>query len=302
MKILVIGDCLIDHYIYAKTTRQSPEDKTIPVYDIEKEEYKVGGALNTALNLKSLSNSSIVSFSGIISTYATGIFLNNNILLDNCYYVVDKGKDNKLSTTDVLLKTRLIDIETNKQFVRIDNRKKYSDELINRYYQLFKRININEYDGIVISDYDKGIIYSSIVDNLFDYNGMVFVDTKKKDLSIWSNIENCIIKINEKEYLEIEKDTDKSIKNLIITLGCNGAKLIEYGKTKFELSVDNKIKNPDPIGAGDTFLSGFVSYFLKTNDFMESIRFANLCASKSVQMPGTSVVSYDEILGMWSGK
>ena len=113
---------------------------------------------------------------------------------------------------------------------------------------------------------------------------LVFVDSKRKDLSIF---DKSIIKINKKEKLECKAVNEG---NLIVTLGSQGA---SWRNTIFETE---KVEVRDVSGAGDTFFASFIAKFLTTNSFSKSIQFANKCSTSVVRKSGTSTVNLSEIL------
>jgi len=296
MKILVIGDSIIDHYIYGKIYRQSPEDHTIPVVDITRENHSFGGALNVVSNVKALfDKKDEICYSGIIAKYVKPELESMGVKLHNCYMVPGNRIDDKLSSSNLILKSRIIDDVTQKQIVRVDNRQIFNPFVANEYKTFFTDFCLEIYDCIIISDYNKGTISSEVISKLKKFKGVIFVDTKKKDLSIFKKLKNVIVKINLNEYVSIVNNSEKYIDNLIVTLGREGAELINNGKTTFKLHVENVVDSPNVCGAGDVFLAGLALSYMKTNSLMEAIRFANICASKSVEKPGTSVVTYKEV-------
>lgn len=178
-----------------------------------------------------------------------------------------------------IIKERLIDLKSKQHLVRID----YEQKIESVKYELIK--NLNSYDSIIISDYNKGAIDSLLIKQIIkNYNKPIFVDSKKNDLSIF---ENCIIKINESEYKNLKKLPKKY--DLIITLGENGAKHngIIYPTEKVQVF--------DVSGAGDSFISGLCVQYLLKKDLAIAIKFANLCASNVVKKIGTSVVGFEEV-------
>lgn len=143
----------------------------------------------------------------------------------------------------------------------------------------------NNYDAILISDYDKGLISGeSISDLIKDFNGPVFVDSKKKDLSIF---DDCILKINDKEKMSAFKFPNNY--QLIVTNGKNGA------------TFDGKVfPTPDVevfdvTGAGDVFFSSLCYFYLNTGKLDVAIQNATTLASKSVQHAGVYVLTKDDI-------
>tara|TARA_R110000744_G_scaffold378003_1_gene493594 strand:+ start:1150 stop:1911 length:762 start_codon:yes stop_codon:yes gene_type:complete len=143
------------------------------------------------------------------------------------------------------------------------------------------------YDYVVISDYNKGFITPSVADYICKkYKDIpVFVDSKKTDLSCFSN---CIIKINKTEFNNL-KDKNTKGNKLIVTLGEEGAQY--EGK----LYKTKKVEVYDVCGAGDVFLSSIVFGFAKYGSIERSIELANIFASFSVNKLGTYVLSKGDI-------
>jgi len=247
MKILVIGDACEDVYIYGDCNRLAPE-APVPVFVPQTKTSNGGMALNTYANLKSL------------------------------------GCDcDILHNEEKIKKTRYVDKKTNHIFLRVDTDDKKLKRINTKH--LDKNF-LNEYNAIVISDYNKGFLDEEDIEKICHNHPLTFMDTKKK-LGRWSK--DCTwIKINEEEYGK----TKEEIKNLehifddklIITLSEKGCR---YRKEIFPVE---KVEIKDLSGAGDTFLAGFVSNYLQTNNAKEAINFANECATKVVQKRGVNVV------------
>tara|TARA_R100000808_G_C2155541_1_gene168600 strand:- start:23942 stop:24718 length:777 start_codon:yes stop_codon:yes gene_type:complete len=174
-------------------------------------------------------------------------------------------------------KIRFIDKKTNYQIMRHD--------IEGHIVPLQTSSLPNEsYDAIVISDYDKGYITKELIRYIVShYNTQVFVDTKKHDMSIF---ENCIVKINEKEFnncINLSGDTD-----LVVTLGSRGALYRD------KIYSTDTVDVHDVCGAGDVFLSTMVCRWLETGDLIDSVKCANKCASLSVTKSGTYQLSRKE--------
>jgi D-beta-D-heptose 7-phosphate kinase/D-beta-D-heptose 1-phosphate adenosyltransferase len=183
---------------------------------------------------------------------------------------------NFLTNKKKIIKTRFIDVKNNQQILRVDNDIKINSCSI-------RLDDIEKYDVIIISDYNKGFITEKLIFDITSMNKIVFIDSKKTKLPK----ENCYIKINRYEY---EKLKEKELhKNLIVTQGKMGA---FYNKKLFKTK---KIKNANIIGAGDTFLAGLAFAFIKTNNIEESINFANLAAYVAVSNSGTYVLTKSDI-------
>ncbi|MEK6880642.1 MAG: PfkB family carbohydrate kinase, partial [Nanoarchaeota archaeon] len=158
----------------------------------------------------------------------------------------------------------------------------------------FNQIHLSDYDAIVVSDYQKGIVDEYIIEKLEKFNGPIFVDTKKEDLYLWSNRAKTFVKINSKEYKK-SKNADK-LEYLIVTEGSAGATLFLCGNMDKSFPLIDKLDSPNVIGCGDTFFAGFIINFMKTNDLYEAIEYANKVASKSAEKFGTVSVKKEEVV------
>ena len=142
---------------------------------------------------------------------------------------------------------------------------------------------IKKVDAIVISDYDKGHVTYELVEELKNnYIGPIFIDTKKPDLK---RFENCIIKINDAEYLNRTSDAS----GLIVTYGGD---MVTYKDREYK---PPKVEAFDACGCGDTFLAALVYYYLQTNHTPESIRFAMKAAAVTVKHLGVYAPTLEEI-------
>ena len=164
-------------------------------------------------------------------------------------------------------KTRIIDTKSKQHLVRIDQ-----DELSKPVKLDFS--TINDYDAVVISDYNKGSVeYETIESVRKNYIGPIFIDTKKTDLA---RFEGCFVKINEKEY----NDAKTFPTELIVTLGRNGVRYKEH-----EISTP-QVEAFDVCGAGDSFLAALTFKYILTKDILKSIEFATKSASVTIQHVG----------------
>ncbi len=180
---------------------------------------------------------------------------------------------------DTGVKTRYVDKNSGYQIMRLDENIRWTEKTND--YDLG---DITKYDAIIISDYNKGFISNNLIEKLVEHP-LVFVDTKRTDLSVFNN---AIIKINQKEYNNVTKyHTGK----LIVTLGAEGA---QYNNTIYPVE---KVSIKDLSGAGDTFLAALALYHTFGHSLEESIKVANIAASIAVSKPGTAVVTNDELEG-----
>ena len=186
-----------------------------------------------------------------------------------------------ISNQEYIEKRRYVDAKTNHMFLRVDSNEEKTDRV--HRHQLK---NLQSYDAVVISDYDKGFLTEGDIEWVCENHGLVFLDTKKK-LGKWC-AGSRFIKINEVEY-----DNSKGFigenkilleEKLVVTLSSNGCR---YMNKHYDVAPVN-IK--DSSGAGDTFLAGFVVEYLKARDIEQALQCANSCATKVVQQKGVTEV------------
>ena len=179
-----------------------------------------------------------------------------------------------LTNEESITKTRYIDERYNQQFLRLD------DEPVLK--PMDYELPEEKFDALVISDYDKGFLSTEKVFELVEwFDGPVFIDSKKTKLPKKS----CFVKINDLEYSKL----DKPAKNLIITRGSKGA---EY---RGKLYAGEKVDVFDAVGAGDTFLSALVYFYLKCGRIETAISYANKAAAIAVSNFGTYVLSEEDV-------
>ena len=173
-----------------------------------------------------------------------------------------------------ITKTRYVHDQTNHMFIRVDTDHKIDPLDISL-------LNLN-YGLVVISDYNKGFLSESVIEKICSSHSNVFLDTKKK-LGSWAKNAK-IIKINNFEYERSKENLTPELENKIIcTKGGDGCAY--QGRTY----PTKRIEVKDTSGCGDTFLAGLVVKYSETNDIIESIAFANLCASEVAQHKGVTV-------------
>jgi len=178
------------------------------------------------------------------------------------------------------VKERYIDIKSKQHLLRTDYEVYQSDIILSAE-------NLNKYDGIIIADYNKGSITKNVINYIIkNYTKSIFIDSKKKDLSIF-DYKNCIIKINEQEFEKAIYLPKKA--ELIVTIGEKGAlrNNVIYPTKKVEVF--------DVSGAGDSFISGLTVQYLLNKNIEDAIRFGNCCAANVVKKIGTSVINFEEV-------
>jgi len=179
-----------------------------------------------------------------------------------------------ITNQETITKTRYIDEKYNQQILRVDN----EPDLKPMEYDLPDE----HFDALVISDYDKGFLSNEKIFELVEwFNGPVFIDSKKTKLPK----ESCFVKINDLEFSKLDNPAD----NLIITRGSKGA---EYQGKSYP---GEKVDVFDAVGAGDTFLSALVYFYLKYGIIDKAIPFANKASAIAVSNFGTYVLSKENV-------
>lgn len=174
-----------------------------------------------------------------------------------------------------ITKTRYVHKNSNHMFFRVDTT------------QSIPRIDTSnidyDYDTIVISDYDKGFLTEDDINEICFKHPNVFLDTKKI-LGTWAQHAKYI-KINDYEYQNSKPYMSPELKNKIIhTMGSDGC---EYNDVIYPV---NRVDVKDVSGAGDSFISGLVVKYYETDDIIQSIKFANECASEVVKYRGVTTI------------
>ncbi|WP_457561091.1 D-glycero-beta-D-manno-heptose-7-phosphate kinase [Caminibacter sp.] len=300
--IAVIGDFMIDHYIWCKSERISPE-APILVVEVIKEEDRPGGAGNVVNNLLALNEEVLpIGVIGKNSERLLKLLEEKDIKTDGMF--VDFQRE-------TIVKSRII--ASNQQIVRYDKEDKHaiSKQFEDKILEFLKR-KLNEIDLILISDYEKGTLTESLTQKIINLanreNKKLLIDPKsnfrkyknafmlkpnKKELSIATGIkiknENDLINAGWKLKNEL------NLKYLFVTLSEEGMAL--FGKDFIKISTIAK-EVYDVTGAGDTVLASLGYYLKRSDDLIRAMHFANAAAAVVVGKIGSAVASLDEIKEM----
>ena len=179
-----------------------------------------------------------------------------------------------LTQEERIVKRRFIDERYNQQLLRVD----IEDSNKPLDYDLPE----DNFDALVISDYDKGFITTEKMFQLVEwFDGPVFIDSKKKVLPT----DHAYVKINADEYSKLENKSN----NLIVTKGSGGADYQGVNYPGIRVGVF------DVCGAGDTFLSALVYFYLLYAKIEKAIPYANKAAAIAVTHFGTYVLSERDV-------
>jgi len=306
-KIMVIGDLILDEFIWGDVSRISPE-APVPVVWAKSETFKLGGAGNVANNIVALKGKS--SLVGIVGKDKWGKTLVRNLKHKNINtdgIVVDDSR----STT---LKTRVVARQRNQQVVRIDreNTNPINSHILK---QLAKKIKqgIKKVDAIILEDYGKGIIVPDLLKEIIKYakseDKKVIVDPKQNHFDYYKGI--TLITPNQKELEDAIgiriKDRDSLISSgkqmlsklkcdgLLVTLGESGMCLFE--KKGFVTDIESVAQEVfDVSGAGDTVVSTFTQSLVSGASLREAALISNFAASIVVGKFGTEIVTVEELI------
>lgn len=172
-------------------------------------------------------------------------------------------------------KIRVVDNKSKQHLLRIDHDVYVKEPLLSI-------DNIEQYDAVVVSDYDKGYVTYELLEHICNnFTGSIYIDTKKKDLQ---RFKNCIVKINEQE----RNQCISSTKEMVVTLGSKGT---EYNGTVYK---SENVEVSDVCGAGDTFLAALAFWHLTTSRLDLAIPLANKAAAVTVQHFGTYAPEVEE--------
>jgi len=301
--VLVIGDIILDHYIWGKVNRISPE-APVPVVEVTRESFLLGGAANVAHNIVSLGGrAAVIGINGqdIAGEALMNILMQRGVNCDGIF------TENRPTT----VKTRVI--AHNQQVVRFDREdKKYVDGKILK--GILGHINsvLLQYDAVIISDYQKGMISQGLIRDIvkkakpkeifisvdpkvghFDfYKGVSLITPNVMEASSGSKIEIR----DDKTLLRAGKSLMKklSCKAVLITRGEQGMSLFEKKKVTHIPTVARKVY--DVTGAGDTVISAFTLAYASGARMEEAAMIANHAAGIVVAEVGTAVATADQII------
>ncbi|AMR32937.1 hypothetical protein A0256_16680 [Mucilaginibacter sp. PAMC 26640] len=303
LNILVIGDIMVDHYIYGNCKRISPE-APVPVVEITMESHRLGGAGNVLQNIRSFEcRTNIVSVVGdddnasiVLSELALSKISGEGIV-----------KDEDRCT---IMKSRVL--VSNHQLIRLDREvvqpinEKIEGRILN-----YLKAHLVQHDIVLISDYDKGLLTPSLLASILSlcrkYEIQSIVDPKGGDFSKYKGVN--IIKPNKKEAIiasgidivdaqsltavcmKIQELTDCD--SVVITMSEDGIAMFNGGK--LEIIPTKALDVIDVTGAGDTVLAALGVALASGNSLYASCNFANHAAAVVVSKVGSATASLEEV-------
>ena len=307
-KILIIGDVMLDSYLFGNVERISPE-APVPIVDVIIKQDKLGGAANVATNIKNLGGTPILC-SVIGRDQKSEIFLDllKKMKITTQYIY---RSDNRITTN----KTRIIG--NNHQMLRVDEEIKSELGKDQKDFLLVidKVFELEEIDCILFQDYDKGILNEEVINKVTEISKKLsiptLVDPKKKNFSLYKNV--TLFKPNFKEFKDGINLTDSNRKELLET----GAKIlhqrgieivfITLSESGIFVSYKKNGKNINKVipgtareivdvsGAGDT-VAAVASMLLNEMDIEEVARISNIAGGIVCEEVGVVPIDKDKLL------
>jgi len=305
LAIAVLGDVMLDEYLWGKVDRISPE-APVPVVQVKKETWRPGGAANVAANLVSLG--ARPRMYGVIGQDPAGRRLSDALAADR----IDPEcliTDSKRCTT---LKTRIIG--QSQQMIRID--RESTDGIDHSAVRALTESLIRDIprlEGVIVSDYAKGVVVGEllalVIERFRKARKFVNVDPKLKNFPLYQGAtiitpntreaESALGRVfeSEQDVLKGGMDLMKQFKTeaVLVTRGEHGMSLFERERDPLTIPT-RALEVFDVTGAGDTVIATFSLALAAGSTMPEAAEIANLAAGVVVGIVGTATVSPEEIL------
>ena len=295
--ILVIGDLMLDTYIWGVINRVSPE-APVPIVDVDKINSNPGGAANVALNLRSLG--SAVSVLGLVGDDDEGFILKEELsksLIEIDHIITSVNRP----TT---VKTRII--AHDRQIVRTDRELSddIDDKLINRAISAVENI-VNDFDGIIIEDYNKGFLNKKSIPGIIavadEANVPIYVDPKKRNFNLYNNVRFLKPNLIEFNYSFPSDDSlsdsgfalikKMNLDILLVTHGSDGMSLFNDSDHYHIPTIARNVH--DVSGAGDTVIATFSLSDLSGATPYEASELANFAAGRVCEEVGAISITVE---------
>ena len=301
--ILVIGDIIVDEFIWGDVTRISPE-APVPVVNVQKVDRRLGGSANVIRNLHALNTKSAMF--GVVGDDEPGQWVHNRLgELDSD----DAGVFTKKNERPTAIKTRVV--AQHQQIVRYDH--EWASPIHpDTQNKILKRIlaKLDQADAVILSDYAKGVLTPELLQNLIPklqgkiigvdpkpsnteyYHDVTFITPNLLEASQMANMDN----VNEDGHVEnIAKHLLEKLRLAYILITRS-----ERGMTLFDGSTCHHIPTAardvfDVTGAGDTVIATFTACLAKGSSPLEAAKTANQAAGVVVGKVGTATATWQEV-------
>ena len=311
-RILVIGDLMLDEFVWGKVGRISPE-APVPVVEVTGESFFPGGAANVARNLREFLDK--VSVIGLIGKDRSGQQL-RQLLAERKIDISDSIEDEKFPT---IVKTRII--ARHQQVVRVDREKiaRLSTAQIGNVVAAVRK-KLASFDAIIFEDYGKGFITRELVSqiarearaakkivtadpnphNLIDWSGMTAVKPNRTEAFLAAGIPDRDSGASPKKDVDLVHAGKDLLQKwgaqyLLVTLGEHGVMFFEKGKRPHH--IPTKARDVfDVSGAGDTAIAMLTLALVCNATPLEAAQIANYASAVVVGKLGTATVTRDELI------
>jgi rfaE bifunctional protein kinase chain/domain len=298
-RVIVLGDLMLDKYIWGSVSRISPE-APVPVVEVQRSTTALGGAGNVAHNLQALKAAPLLV--GVVGDDEEGLWIKKNVP-DGRGIMLDPDRP----TT---VKTRII--AQHQQVVRVDQEKK---QAVPRSMEdrMVRFIMKEKAAGIIISDYNKGIVTRSMMARVLAHAASarvpVFVDPKVENFSLFSPVTFISPNHHEAERVvghscRTEAEVEQAGREIMDMISClylilkrgeQGMSIFERGRKPVHIpTIAREVF--DVTGAGDTVIATAALAVLGGMSIKEAAVLANAAAGVVVGKIGTAVCAPDELL------
>lgn len=298
-RILVVGDVMLDRYWHGDVARISPE-APVPVVHIQREEVRLGGAANVALNISSLgARVTLLSTVGADDAAAT-----LRKLLADHHIEAELDED---AGMDTIVKLRVIG--RSQQMLRIDFEKEPDHEVLAGMLDRFQSL-LNQHDAVLFSDYGKGGLahIPHMIRMAREAGKPVLIDPKGSDWTRYAGAN--VITPNRAELAQVvghwsnETNLADKAQTLRQQLGLQALLVTrsEEGMTLFEDNQSNSVpaqarEVADVTGAGDTVIATLALMMACGLELKQAMALANRAGSLVVAKFGTASLTYEELFG-----
>lgn len=270
-RIIVVGDIMLDEFVYTTSARNSPEYKDVPVLHIQDKKQYLGGAANVALNIKKLK--AIPYLVGTVGDDEAGKIVYELLHKEDITNLYVHTNHRQKTTC----KTRIF--QDKKPVFRIDEEDADASylsmtNLVNHFIlkNIHAAITNHKPHVIILQDYNKGVLNAAIIPEILalakQHSLLVCVDPKFDNWNLYQDVdlfkpnfhelkvmsEELLVKDDSIENISKELQQKINFKNLLVTLGSEGNFIFNSEKSQV-LNLKSQISNADVCGAGDTVIA-----------------------------------------------
>jgi rfaE bifunctional protein kinase chain/domain len=308
LKVGVIGDVMLDTYMWGRVDRISPE-APVPVVSVQQKEYRIGGGGNVALNCRSLGAQ--VSVLSVMGNDTEGLLLEELLAESN----IDTSC--LLKSIDRITTNKIRIISRNQQMMRLDT--EMTDDLNSRDEKALLEkvqayISTVDPDIIIFEDYNKGVLTEKIIHGVIDLcrqaGVITAVDPKRKNFFAYRQADifkpnlkevkeglNLLIdEINQPSLQNIHKELENILHHTISFITLSGKGVFYQQGDKSNLIPSHLRNISDVSGAGDTVIAVGSLVYAATKDVHLMAEVANIAGGLVCEEVGTVAISKEKLL------